>query len=138
MEFIKVIIAAEINSDIEKVWHCYTDPVHIVNWCQASDEWHAPSAENDLRPGGRFKTRMEAKDGSMGFDFSGKYTRVDTHQCIEYTLDDDRKVGIVFTEENGFVKIEQWFEAETSNPVEMQQAGWQAILHNFKNYVETL
>ncbi len=138
MEFTKVTIHTEVMADMNRVWSCFTEPEHITQWCQATDEWHAPFAENDLRPGGRFITRMEAKDGSMGFDFGGVYTKIEHNQYIEYTLDDNRKVSVMFRQENDAVKVTEVFEAEATNPVEMQQAGWQTILNNFKNYVETL
>ncbi|MGH2552339.1 MAG: SRPBCC domain-containing protein, partial [Chitinophagaceae bacterium] len=105
--------------------------------CNASDDWHAPIAENDLRAGGTFKTRMEAKDGSMGFDFGGVYDEVKTNELIEYTMGDGRKVSIAFKANGEETKIFETFEAENENPVEMQRGGWQAILNNFKKYTET-
>ena len=125
-----------VNAPVEKVWAYWTQPQHITQWCNASDDWHAPGAANDLRQGGRFTTRMEAKDGSMGFDFGGVYDVVTTNEYIEYTLDDDRKVTITFTAYGDTSKVVENFEPEKENPVEMQQAGWQAILDNFKKYTE--
>ena len=131
-------ISASINAPIERVWQSWNEPKHIVNCAFASDEWHAPSAENDLREGGVFKTVMAAKDGSMAFDFHGVYDVVETNKHISYTLGDDRKVQIDFTKGEDGVFITQSFEAENMNPLEMQQGGWQAILTNFKHYTESL
>ena len=131
-------ISASINAPIERVWQSWNEPKHIVNWAFASDEWHAPSAENDLREGGVFKTVMAAKDGSMAFDFHGVYDVVETNKHISYTLGDGRKVQIDFTKGEDGVFITQSFEAENMNPLEMQQGGWQAILTNFKHYTESL
>lgn len=125
-----------IDAPVKKVWEYFTLPEHITQWCNASPDWHAPSAENDLRAGGKFSTRMEAKDGSFGFDFGGVYDAVETYKTIEYTLGDQRKVKIKFLEEGSNTKLIEQFEAEETNPVGIQQAGWQAILDNFKKYVE--
>jgi uncharacterized protein YndB with AHSA1/START domain len=135
----KVIITVEttVNKPIEEVWKYWTEPKHITGWSFASDEWHAPKAENDLRDGGRFLTRMEAKDGSFGFDFSGAYDEVKTNEYIAYTLDDGRKVTITFVSLENETRIVETFEAEATNPVEMQEAGWQAFMDNFKRYSES-
>ncbi|WP_137789307.1 SRPBCC family protein [Bacillus sp. E(2018)] len=134
----KVMITVEttVNKPIAEVWKYWTEPQHITGWSFASDEWHAPKAENDLREGGRFLTRMEAKDGSFGFDFSGAYDEVKTNEYIAYTLDDGRKVTITFVGLENETRIVETFEAEASNPVEMQEAGWQAFMDNFKRYSE--
>lgn len=132
----RVTVQAVIQAPVEKVWECWTEPVHITKWNQASDDWHAPWAENDLRVGGKFVTRMEAKDGSAGFDFGGVYDVVDRHKAISYTLGDGRKVDIIFTDLGGATKVVETFDAEGTHPVEFQQAGWQAIMNNFKKYVE--
>jgi len=132
----KITIASAINAPVEKVWQLWSAPEHITKWCSASDDWHTPRAENDLRVGGTFSSRMEAKDGSFGFDFGGVYDNVKTNELIEYTLGDSRKVSIHFTPEGNGTKVTQTFEAENENPVEMQRAGWQAILDNFKKYTE--
>lgn len=132
----KVTIRAVVQAPVDKVWRYWTEPEHITKWNQASDEWHAPHATNDLRVGGQFVTRMEAKDGSMGFDFGGTYDVVKPHEEISYTLGDGRKVEIVFTARDGETEIVEVFDAEASHPVEFQQAGWQAILDNFKTYTE--
>lgn len=133
----EVYIAATINGPIEKVWKFWTFPEHITQWNHASDGWHSPRAENDLRPGGKFNFRMEAKDGSFGFDFTGTYDEVKPHQQIIYTIGDGRKVKVNFSGSADQTKVVSIFEAETTNPVEMQRDGWQAILNNFKKYVES-
>ncbi len=132
----KITISASINASAEQVWTCWNEPIHITQWCSASPDWHTPRAENDLRIGGRFLTRMEAKDGSFGFDFSGTYTDVVIRKYIAYTLDDNRTVSIQFDTQDGVTNIEETFEMENENPEEMQRMGWQAILDKFKNYVE--
>ena len=134
----KTVIKVEnvINAPIEKVWEYWTKPVHITQWNNASDDWHTPSAENDLRVGGSFVSRMEARDGSMGFDFGGIYDAVKNNEYIEYTMADDRKVKINFTSTGNATKVVESFQAEDMNPIEMQQGGWQAILDNFKKYTE--
>ncbi|MFB6454981.1 SRPBCC family protein [Chitinophaga sp. Hz27] len=126
-----------VNAPIEKIWKMWSDPNDIIQWNTASDDWHTPRAENDLRTGGKFVYRMDAKDGSFGFDFGGEYTLVDDHKIIEYKLGDGRKVKVMFEPVEGGVRITEDFEAETQNTLEMQQAGWQSILNNFKKYVES-
>jgi uncharacterized protein YndB with AHSA1/START domain len=132
----KVTVAATINAPVEKVWEYWNTPAHISGWCFASPEWHAPRAENDLTVGGKFLTRMEARDGSIGFDFWGIYDIVETHTHIAYTLGDNRQVTIEFISHGDHTEVIETFDAEDQNPVEMQQMGWQAILNNFKNYTE--
>lgn len=132
----KITIEATVNAPIEKVWDMWNKPEHITKWCFASDDWHAPSAENDLRVGGKSKTAMAAKDGSFAFDFECTYTKVDQHETIEYTIIGGRTVVITFSKTPQGVKITETFDAETINPIEMQKQGWQAILNNFKKYVE--
>ena len=131
-----ITIESTVNAPVEKVWEFWSKPEHITKWSSASDDWHTPHAENDLRIGGAFSSRMEAKDGSFGFDFGGVYDDVRDNEYIEYTLGDNRKVKINFEAEGGTTKVTQSFEAEDTNPVEMQQGGWQAILNNFKKYTE--
>jgi uncharacterized protein YndB with AHSA1/START domain len=133
----QITIETTINAPIEKIWEYWTAPEHITKWCNASDDWHAPHATNDLKIGGTFTTRMEAKDGSAGFDFGGTYTTIEEFKKIEYTMggEDARKVSIEFIPEDGAVKILETFEAENQNPLEMQKAGWQSILDNFKKHV---
>ena len=134
----KIVLTVEntVNAPVEKVWDYWTKPEHITHWNFASHDWHTPSATNDLRAGGRFSSRMEAKDGSMGFDFGGVYDEVRHHEYIECTLGDDRKVKTTFTPDGNQTRISESFETEGTNPLEMQQAGWQAILDNFKKYTE--
>lgn len=132
----KVTVQAVVKAPIEQVWSYWTEPEHITKWNQASEDWHAPRAENDLRAGGKFLTRMEAKDGSMGFDFFGVYDEVKLHELITYTLEDGRKVEITFVDLGGETKVVETFDAESTHPVEFQQAGWQAIMNNFKQYTE--
>jgi uncharacterized protein YndB with AHSA1/START domain len=134
----KITVTATINAPIEIVWAYWTDPEHIVNWNNASDDWHTTRAENDLRTGGTFNSRMEAKDGSFGFDFSGTYDDVVTHERITYSLGDKRQTQVIFESDGDeTTTITETFDAETQNPIEMQRAGWQAILDNFKKYTET-
>lgn len=134
----KTVITVEstINAPVEKVWEYWSKPEHITQWNAASDDWHSPRAENDLRPGGKFSARMEAKDGSMGFDFEGVYDAVTPHEYIAYTMGDGRKVEVRFSQSNNATKVVESFEAEDMNPHDMQQAGWQSILDNFKKYTE--
>jgi uncharacterized protein YndB with AHSA1/START domain len=131
-----ITVEASIEASVEKVWKFWSEPEHITQWCAASDDWHAPYAENDMREGGRFKTTMAARDGSMSFDFEGIYTSVQRKKSIAYTIDDGRKVKIAFSPYGNETRVTETFEAENTNPVEMQRGGWQAILDNFKRYVE--
>ena len=132
-----ITVQTTIDAPIARVWEYWSLPEHITKWSNASDDWHTPRAENDLRTGGKFTSRMEAKDGSMGFDFGGVYDEVRTNEYIEYTLGDSRKVKVHIKEEGGNTSVVESFEAENTHPVEMQQAGWQAILDNFKKYTES-
>ena len=131
-----ITVEATVKAPVEKVWEHWTKPEHITKWCQASDDWHAPFAENDVRVEGTFKTTMAAKDGSMSFDFGGVYTGVEENKLIEYTIGDGRKVKITFSGNGDETKVMETFEPEGSNPIEMQRGGWQAILDNFKKYSE--
>lgn len=131
-----IVIEAMIYAPISKVWAYYNQPEHIVHWAFALDEWEAPSAESDLRVGGRFKTRMSAKDKSAGFDFTGTFTKVVEPTLRAYEVDDGRQVTEEFVEVPEGVKITISFDPESVNPAERQREGWQAILNNFKNYVE--
>ena len=133
---VEIIVKATVKAPVEKVWEYWTEPEHITKWNNASDDWHTPLAENDLTIGGKFLTRMEAKDGSFGFDFSGIYDEVNVNEVISYTLGDGRKVTITFKGQGNETEVIETFDAETSNSIEMQQTGWQAILDNFKTYVE--
>lgn len=132
----QITIETTVKAPTKKVWKLWTTPEHITKWAHASDDWHTTRAENDLRKGGKFVSRMEAKDGSMGFDFSGVYDDVIPNTRITYTLEDDRKVDILFEDNGEETHITQTFEAENENPVEMQRDGWQAIMNNFKKYTE--
>ncbi len=133
-----ITVSTTVNAPLATVWEAWTDPKHITQWTFASDDWHAPSATNDLRVDGRFTTRMEAKDGSFGFDFGGVYTNVDGKETIEYAMDDGRKVSIKFEDMGDSTKVTETFDAETENSEEMQRGGWQSILDNFKKYAEQL
>jgi uncharacterized protein YndB with AHSA1/START domain len=132
-----ITVTAQVKAAPEKVWELWTTPQHITKWNNASDDWHSPRSENDLREGGRFTTRMEAKDGSMGFDFGGIYDKVVPYDTIIYTMDDGRRVEVKFMEKDNGTYIEETFEAENTHTEDMQRAGWQAILDNFKKYVES-
>ncbi|WP_121356103.1 SRPBCC family protein [Flavisolibacter nicotianae] len=132
-----ITVSTTVNAPVETAWALWTQPEHIVNWNNASADWCTPRAENDLREGGRFNYRMEARDGSMGFDFTGEYTRLVPNQEIAYRIADGRTVSIVFTPEDNKTHIKESFEAENTHPEEMQRTGWQAILDNFKHYAET-
>lgn len=134
--FKKIAVETTIQVPVEKVWKHWTEPIHIKKWNSPSDDWHTSIAENDLRVGGKFLSRMEAKDGSFGFDFGGIYDEVKLHEVIIYTLDDGRKVNITFKGQGNETEIIETFDAETTNPIEFQQKGWQAILDNFKKYAE--
>ena len=133
----KITVTTSVILPIDKVWKLWTNPTDIINWNFASDDWQTTKAENDLRIGGKFLSRMEAKDKSFSFDFWGFYDNIITNSLIEYSLGDDRKVKIIFKEENNQTKITETFEAETENTLELQQIGWQAILNNFKKYAES-
>jgi uncharacterized protein YndB with AHSA1/START domain len=133
-----IAVETVINAPIEKVWNNWTDPKHITQWCNASDDWHAPYADNDLKVDGKFKTTMAAKDGSFSFDFEGVYTKVEPNKTLEYTMLDGRKVWIVFSTEGSQTKVIETFETENTHPVEVQRGGWQAILDSFKRHTEAI
>jgi len=135
----KTIITVEntVNAPVAKVWEYWTKPDHITKWNNASDDWHTPWVKADLREGGSFVARMEAKDGTMGFDFGGVYDVLRPNEYIEYTIGDGRKVKVNFFGNNNTTKVVESFEAENTNSIEMQKGGWQAILDNFKKYTET-
>ncbi len=133
----KITVETIIDAPLERVWEFYTQTEHVKQWNNASEDWHTPRAENDLQVGGRFTYRMESKDGNSGFDFSGVYDEVEENEIISYTMDDGRKVEVMFGEnEDGDTRVKVTFEPEMENSIEMQRNGWQAILNNFKNYVE--
>ncbi|PKL83849.1 MAG: polyketide cyclase [Ignavibacteriae bacterium HGW-Ignavibacteriae-3] len=131
-----VKVEALIQQDINTVWDFWTNSKHIIRWNQASDDWHTTRVEIDFRPGGNFLYRMEAKDGSFGFDFSGTYNNIITNRIISYVLGDGRKVTNIFEIIGGNTKVTQLFEPEKENSAEVQRAGWQSVLNNFKKYVE--
>lgn len=131
-----ITVETTVHAPLVKVWDCWTEPKHITQWNRASDDWHSPKAENDLRVGGKFTVRMEAKDKSTGFDFAGVYNAVEKHKRIEYIMSDGRHVKINFTEFPNGVKITETFDPENTFSEEMQRSGWQAILDNFKKYTE--
>lgn len=134
---VKITVAATVNAPIEKVWKTWNDPSDIMVWCTADNAtWHTPSSENDLKVGGKFKTRMEAKDGTFGFDFEGEYNIVNHNKEITYTMADGRMSTTIFEEENDKTRITTTFDAEGMNSVDMQRDGWQAILNNFIKYAE--
>lgn len=137
-KFEKITIEATIDAPVEDTWRFWTEPKHIIKWNSASDDWHTTFAENDLRVGGKFLSRMEAKDGSFGFDFGGIYTDVQTNEIIAYSLEDGRTVHITFLTEGDKTKVIEVFDAEETNPVELQKQGWQSILDNFKGYAEKI
>jgi len=131
-----ISIEIRIESLIEQVWEYFTMPEHIVNWNFASDEWCCPSAENDLRTGGKFVWRMESKDGSIGFDYTGIYRQIVDKELIVYEISDGRNFKIEFLQERSKVRLIEIFEPEEVNTIDIQKAGWFAILENFKKYVE--
>jgi uncharacterized protein YndB with AHSA1/START domain len=133
----KIQIEAVISAPLEKTWECYTSPTHIVNWNFADVSWQCPSAENDLRVGGKYLARMEAKDGSFGFDFEAVYTEVIVHERFSYDFG-GRIATVIFEELGAETKVVVTFDPETENPIDLQKQGWQAILNNFKTYTETL
>jgi uncharacterized protein YndB with AHSA1/START domain len=132
----KITVETTINAPLKKVWEFWTKPEHVMQWNHASDDWHCPYAENDLAENGKFKYTMASRDGKMSFDFEGIFTRIKEHEAINYLLGDGRTVEILFAGTDGQVNVVETFEAEQINSVELQQAGWQSILNNFKKHVE--
>jgi uncharacterized protein YndB with AHSA1/START domain len=135
-EKIKITVQTTIEAPIEKVWKCFTSPEDIVQWNTASADWHTTHAENDLHIGGKFNSRMEAKDGSFGFDFWGIYNEIILHEKLASTLGDGRTMEVKFISRDNATEVIETFEAENENPVELQRGGWQAILDNLKKHVE--
>jgi uncharacterized protein YndB with AHSA1/START domain len=131
----KITVQTNVRAPIERVWQAYTTPEDIVQWNAASDDWHTTKSSVDLRVGGAFSSRMEAKDGSVGFDFAGTYTKIVPKRLIEYSFG-DRTANVEFTEKSDGVNVRVSFDAETTHSVEQQQGGWQAILNNFARHVE--
>lgn len=132
----KISIETQVNASLTKVWDSWVTPEHIVKWNFAIDDWHCPKAEIDLIAGGNFSYRMEAKDGSVGFDYNGAFSKIISHEFISVTLEDARMVTVNFEKNIEGVKVIQTFDAEDENSAEQQKQGWQNILNNFKNYVE--
>jgi len=133
----KITISVEIDAPLDKVWDFYNSPMHVTKWNNASPDWHSPRAQIDLREGGKFSIRMEAKDQSAGFDFGGVYDKVEKNKLIEYTMGDKRKVSIVFAILDRKTQVKVTFDPENENPLDFQKAGWQSILNNFKTYTES-
>jgi uncharacterized protein YndB with AHSA1/START domain len=137
MKSMEIKVETEIDASLQKVWKCWSMPEDVIKWNHASPDWHTTRATNDLRIGGKFNYRMEAKDGTFGFDFEGEYELVIENKQINYLLADGRRVKIVFTPTANGIAVVETFDAENVNPVELQRNGWQAILNNFKIFVET-
>ena len=133
----QITISSTVKATKSKAWEFYTSPEHITQWNFADPSWHCPSASNDMRVGGKYVARMEAKDGSFGFDFEAVYDEVINQKKITYTMGDGRVATTDFEDLGSTTKVATTFDAETENDVEMQRTGWQAILDNFKKYAET-
>ena len=133
----KITVETLVNAASSKVWKAWNNPADIKQWNTAQDDWHTTQSTVDLREGGKFMARMEAKDGSAGFDFEGTYTRVVPNKLIEYRMSDGREVRVEFAERDGGVVVKETFDAETENPPELQRQGWQAILDNFRRHMES-
>jgi uncharacterized protein YndB with AHSA1/START domain len=136
MEAIEITVDVLINEPIEKVWKIWNTPSDVMIWNTASEDWHTTHAEIDLKIGGKFSSRMEAKDGSLGFDFWGTYSQIEAPAFLEIFLGDGRKMSVTFSTEGNQTRVVEVFEAEAENTIELQKLGWQAILQNFKKYVE--
>lgn len=133
----KITVQTEINAPLAKVWNCWTEPQHIVNWNFASDDWHCPAVTNELKKGGKFSYTMAAKNGSFSFDFEGEYTLIEPQRAIEYTMSDGRACQITFEKAGDLVLVTETFDAENTHIPEMQRSGWQAILDNFRKCAES-
>lgn len=132
----KITVEKVVKAELNKVWDAWNNPADIKQWNAAQDDWHTTQSSVDLREGGKFRSRMEAKDGSEGFDFEGTYTRVVPQKKIEYKMGDDREVQVEFVERADGTIVKETFDAESENPPEVQRSGWQAILENFARHVE--
>lgn len=130
----QITVETQVAAPIEEVWRAYTTPADIKQWNAASDDWHTPAATVDLRVGGAFSSRMEAKDGSMGFDFAGTYTKIEPHKLIEYEFG-GRSARVEFTPDRNGVRVKVAFDPESEYPIEQQRAGWQSILDSFARHV---
>ena len=133
-----ITISATINAPIEKVWKCWTSPEDIMQWNQASPDWHCPASAVDLKIGGKFSATMAAKDGSFAFDFWGTYDDILENELLMITMGDGRKWKTTFASNGDVTEVVESFEAENQNPIEMQQGGWQAILNSFKAHTEKI
>lgn len=133
----KINVNATIKADAKKVWDYYTTPEHITQWNFADPSWQCPSASNDMQISGKYSARMEAKDGSFGFDFEATYNAITPGESFTYTIPDGRQVDVVFEKQGNETNVDVTFDAENQNPLEMQKGGWQAILNNFKTYTES-
>jgi uncharacterized protein YndB with AHSA1/START domain len=136
-DLIPITIQTTVNAPAKKVWEFWTTPAHIIQWNSASPDWHTPRATMDLKTGGTFTARMEAKDGSVGFDFEGVFSEVIPMQKLAYAMPDGRKVTVLFEEKDGKTTVTETFDPESENPIEMQRDGWQAILDNFRKHTES-
>lgn len=132
----KITITATINADIKKAWDYYTSPEHITKWNFADPSWHCPSASNDMKVGGKYAARMEAKDGSFGFDFEATYNEIVDGEKFTYTMPNGRQVTVVFKKDDGQTDVDVTFDPEEEHPLEFQKNGWQATLNNYKQYAE--
>jgi len=133
----RITVSNTVNAPVDKVWEYYNGTEHIPHWNFASDDWQCPWAKSDFRTGGQFSSRMEAKDGSMGFEFGGVYDAVEKNKRVAYTMGDGRSAEVIFTAQDNATKVDVSFDTENTFPVEMQRGGWQAILDNFKKYTES-
>jgi uncharacterized protein YndB with AHSA1/START domain len=133
----KIVVAVDVECSIGRAWACWTKPEYIVLWNHASEDWRCPKAVNDLRAGGTFSYRMEAVDGSVGFDFGGAYSEVAEGRLIAFELGDGRAVRVAFEASGNGTRVVETFEAESENPPELQRVGWQAIMDNFKKVAES-
>jgi uncharacterized protein YndB with AHSA1/START domain len=131
----KITVETLVQAPLNQVWHAWNTPADIKQWNSAQEDWHTTQSSVDLREGGKFRSRMEAKDGSVGFDFEGIYTRVVPEKAVEFRMSDGREVQVEFVERNGGVLVKETFDAETENPPDLQRQGWQSILDNFARYV---
>jgi uncharacterized protein YndB with AHSA1/START domain len=138
MEDGKIIVEITVNKDLDFVWNSWTQPDHILKWNHASDDWHTVRVSNELKVGGKFFYRMEAKDGSFGFDFESNYELVNEKKELTYIMSDGRRATTIFQSKETETKVTTTFDPENKNPIELQKAGWQAILNNFKTYAESI
>ena len=134
----KITVSVELDCSLDRAWEAMTNPKHVELWNFASPDWHCPKATNELKEGGKFSYTMAAKDGSFSFDFSGTFSKMESPTQLSYLLDDNRTVNITFEEKNGMTIVNEVFETENENPIELQRTGWQAILNNYKAHAETI